>query len=401
MKKVLWIHSDFYRPSSNATANRIFSFSNYFSANGYKINIITIGNKTYIDERKEATVFYLKNSFHFKKKNLVNRLLDNIVFSCKTKWLLKKHKKDIHDSFFIVSIPEFISGFSCIAAKKYGATLIVDVRDIWPEVAIEMNVFKQNSLSSKIFRTIAKMYYTKCDFLITVSQSKVAHLCDITHHKFDDKIFWIGNGFDLDTLTLESDTTILSSLNLSNKFVVSYVGNVGKAQHLISLIDFAKTVPDSDYCFLVGGTGSDEEFLKKYVLDGNIKNVFFLGPVSKEQAKAIIEASHLSYVPLSSDKMIDSVPTKLFDSLGLGIPVLLVANGESCLILEKTKLGKSLLPSKISELPDCFNEIRNEYNNIIGHTDESRLIIHNNYSRQKYCADLEKILEKRLSNEKR
>ncbi len=396
MKKEIWIHTDFYRPCSNAPANRIFAFANYFSSKDYKINIITIGEKTYVDKRNEATVYYLKDSYHFKKKTFFNRLLDNLTFCFKTRKFLKKNKKMINDCFFIVSIPEYISGLSSLVSKRYGALLIADVRDIWPEVAIEMNSFKPRSLPSSIFRRIARKYYTKSDYITTVSEYKVKHLCEITNHKFDNKIKWIGNGFDLDTLKLKSDYSILESYDLTDKWTVSYVGNIGRAQHLISLLSFAKKMQNTDYFFLVGGNGKDTETLKKYALDNDIKNVAFLGPVSKEQAKAIIELSKVSYIPLKSDKMVDSVPTKLFDSLGLGTPVLLIANGEACKILNKTKLGICLLPSQTNNLTEAFEHLRNNYEEILKYKDNSKSIIKNDYSRQKYCKDLEIILNKAI-----
>ena len=71
MKKEIWIHIDSYRPNSNAPANRAFAFANYLSKKGFKINIITIGKEDAVEERDEATVFYLKDSFHFKEKNLI------------------------------------------------------------------------------------------------------------------------------------------------------------------------------------------------------------------------------------------------------------------------------------------------------------------------------------------
>lgn len=395
MKKELWIHIDSYRPNVDAPANRAFAFARFFSEAGYKINIITNGDENRIEYRTEATVYYLKNKYVKKRKRIVGRLLENISFAFATRKFLEKNKKTIKDSIFILSIPEYISGLSCLKVKRYCAKFIVDVRDIWPEVAVEMGTFSSKSFKAKVFRFIADKYYKKCDLLMTVSSRKTDTLKRITKHAFDDKIVWIGNGYDISMTELISDPSVLNKYDLKNKTIVSYIGNIGHAQHLISLLEYAKEIQtESNKVFIISGKGSELDFLKKYSIDNNIQNVIFTGQVSKEQAKAITLASKISFISLMSDKMVDSVPTKLFESLGIGVPVLLVANGEACDILNKTGLGVSLLPSKIDELHNAFQFIEDNYEKIILNKNKAIKLMSTEYARNKYCHDLQKILEK-------
>ena len=397
MKKEIWIHIDSYRPNGNAPANRAFAFANYFSSKGYKVNVITIGKEDKIDIREEATVYYLKDKWHFKKKNTFSRLQDNLTFSKKTASFIRKHKNEISNSIFMVSIPEYISGSSSIKARKYGALLITDVRDIWPEVAIEMGVFKENSLKSKIFRHYANKYYKNSDYIFTVSRRKTEYLQSLTKHSMDERIVWIGNGFDLDTVSLKSDDSIMDGYDIKNKSIISYVGNVGKAQHLISLIKYAESIKDSpDDIFVIAGKGGELDSLKQYSEDNGLTNVIFTGPVSKEQAKFIICKSKVSFIPLASDKMLDSVPTKLFESLGLGTPVILVANGESVDILNESKFGLSILPSNVDKISCLFDSFNEQYESIMKHKDDAANLMMTKYSRQKYCEEFERIISKHL-----
>lgn len=394
MKKVIWIHTISYRPNSDAPANRIYAFAKFFSKNNFKVNIITIGTHDSVEEREEATIYYLKNNFHYKKRTFINRLFSNLSFFYKTKKIIKSHKKEIYDTFFMVSIPEYISGSACLLAKNMCYKFIVDVRDIWPEVAIEMGAFRPKSFKTKIFKHIANKLYSSCDYLITVSKGKTKHLMEITNHEKDNKIFWIGNGFDLDTYTLENDFSKLCkyNINLKDKFVVSYIGNIGKAQNLINLLEFAKTKQNSDYLFIIGGTGVELESLKKYANNFNLGNVIFTGKLTKEQSKALTLRTHVSFIPLLSDNMTDSVPTKLFDSLGLGIPVFLIANGESTHILNECKLGLSIKPSEIDKLENTFKFFKKNYKKISKNSEYAKEIIKTKYSRQKYCKDLMELL---------
>ena len=397
MKKEIWIHIDSYRPNGNAPANRAFAFAKFFSNQGYKINVITIGKEDRVDCREEATVYYIKDIWHFKKKNLINRLLDNITFSRKTLSFIKRNKNVISNSFFLVSVPEYIAGSSCIKAKRYGAMLITDIRDIWPEVAIEMGIFKSDSLKAKIFKHYAQKYYKNSDYIFTVSKRKTEYLQTLTNHTNDEKVVWVGNGFDIDTLALEADDSILQQYDLKDKFVISYAGNVGKAQHLISLLEYAKKVNGlTNDIFIIAGNGGELDNLKQYSKDNKLTNTIFTGTVTKEQAKAITCSSNVSFIPLSSDKMLDSVPTKLFESLGLGVPVILVANGESVDILNESQFGLSVLPSNINQIDDVFSSFKKQYSSIIGRKEIAVKLMQTKYSRQKYCGDFEKIISEHV-----
>ena len=130
-----------------------------------------------------------------------------------------------------------------------------------------------------------------------------------------------------------------------------------------------------------------EEGLAFKITETVRKGLVAKGKVSKEEAVLITQQSNISFIPLASDKMVDSVPTKLFESLGIGTPVLLVGNGESVEILNKTKFGISILPSNISTLSSAFDSIINSYSRIIEHKEEAIEYICKHYSRQKYCED--------------
>lgn len=392
MKKSLWIQMDFYRPNGNAPANRAYAFASFFNERGFETNVVTIGKNNTKENIEGTNVYRIKDKYHFKSKNIINRLLDNFCYYRGLKKLYRKHKAELKDSFFLLSVPEYIPSLVSKKLKKYGCTLIADLRDIWPEVAVEIGSFKQGSIMYRIFYKIAQKLYKTADLITVVTKKKFEYMQSINGGIYKNKIFYIGNGYDLLTKNIKINTEIFEKNNLIGKQVISYVGNIGKAQHLDCLLDYAVT--KKDLFFVIGGMGSDlDRLINKYK---GIDNIIFLGKVCKEDAVSITKLSFASFIPLASDNMLNSVPTKLFESLGLGIPVLLLANGESCEILDKCKLGLHIQPSESNNISLLFESLLANYDEIMANKDLSIKIIEEQYSRQKFCKELYDLLLLRL-----
>jgi glycosyltransferase involved in cell wall biosynthesis len=309
----------------------------------------------------------------------------------KAKRIMRKFKMQILDSFFLCTSPELIPCKNGITSKKYGAKFILDVRDIWPEVLFEMGAIKEISLIYKFFKINANILYKKSDLLISVSEKKCEYLSKVT----DKKVYWVGNGFDPDDLLMKSDVSVLQHIPLENKKVISYVGNVGKAQGILFLVKAFELISSSDIVLLIGGKGSDLPFIKKYVFMNKVNNVYFLGPIPKAQAKAVLQASDLCYIPLLNDDMQNSVPTKLFDSLAFGTPVLLASSGESADILNESGFGLniSVIDSKKPEIlsKHLLNFILN-INDYSKNKQKAYDLILTKYNRKKYNEFLVDIL---------
>lgn len=187
------------------------------------------------------------------------------------------------------------------------------------------------------------------------------------------------------TIQLFKNSTLIA------KKIVSYVGNVGAAQGLDALIEISTEYPD--LLFLICGKGKELEKLQKNVIDKSITNVVFTGEINKSQALAVTNSSYISFISLSSNKMVDSVPTKLFESLGLGVPTFLVACGESADILDETGLGVHTSPGHIPAIKDSFKTMITTYDKIINNKNKSIKLIRDKYSRQAACNALLELLE--------
>lgn len=142
-----------------------------------------------------------------------------------------------------------------------GEKLVYDVRDIWPDVALEMGSFAENSIYCKVFRAITRFMYKHADWVTTVSPGKVEkiknHVISVGGKKGGpdhvDKVKLVGNGFDESVENSSIDKELIAQYELDKKFTCVYVGNIGLAQGLGALLDMAEQSKHKEVQFLLFG----------------------------------------------------------------------------------------------------------------------------------------------------
>ena len=149
------IHTDEYYPTAQACSYRMQVFADTFTALGDEVTIVTSSaNKANgtIDttSRKEKIIY--SPAIRMKKKTTFMRMLNNLTFGITSIFsAIKAGKADV---VLTTSPPPLVSIPGWFIAKWKGAKLIYDVRDIWPDVAVEMGSFAENSLYYKMFKKI-------------------------------------------------------------------------------------------------------------------------------------------------------------------------------------------------------------------------------------------------------
>ena len=213
-----------------------------------------------------------------------------------------------------------------------------------------------------------------------------------------DKIYVVTNGVNATRFSpREKDSDLLKDLNLQNKFIVGYVGTHGLAHKLNTILDAAKILLSSSYDdrfrFLFAGDGADKASLCKRVQVENIDNVVFVESTSNENVCKILSLLDASVIHLKNDKLFSSViPSKLFESMAMGIPVLHGVRGESLAIVESTKVGLFFEPENPRSLIESLQNLVADpilYNKLKTHGPIEVL----KYDRTRLASDMLRILK--------
>lgn len=380
--------TDSYRPSRSACANRASVLVQAMLEAGIDVQVLCSS-----DSLLGASDNYVKpdyvtffETFPLQEKTLINRLKNN--FGGQRESIKVAANMGNFDIVLCTTPPLLLTTSAISIAKKKNAKLILDVRDIWPDVAFEMGSFKPNSIYGHFFSHIATRGFKAADMVTTVSAGKVAKLSSRIS-KAGASVRLVPNGIDESFIDVSEDENIVDRFDLTNGTICSYVGNIGLAQGLGTLLDIAAERPNIR--FLLFGTGADKRKLENRVLEDGITNVEFCGTVDAVGVYTVLKHSAMSYVPLVSSRLKDSIPTKLYECIACGCPVLLAAQGDSVELLEESGLGKHAAPEDPKGLLREFDAlIERKYTKEEKEIASARML--SAHSRQKAARELAELL---------
>ena len=212
------IHSDEYYPTAQACAYRMQILADAFVKQGNEVTVIAssanLDGKNFA--KRDEKVLYAA-AIKMTKKTAIMRLFNNLSFAINSIFMAVKIGKI--DVVITTSPPPLISFSGWLIAKMKGAKLVYDVRDIWPDVAVEMGSFSRDSLYYKVFKFIARFMYKNADWITTVSPGKVSK---ITKHlnEIDSNI----DKKKIKTEFIDDKTLKIKSTEKGNTIIVKQLG---------------------------------------------------------------------------------------------------------------------------------------------------------------------------------
>lgn len=376
--RILYL-SDSYRPSRSACANRAAVLVEALRDVGHDVQVLASSDSLLAapsDYEKPECVTFFK-TFPLEKKTLINRLRNN--FGGGLESVRVADSMGDFDVVVCTTPPLLLTSSAVKIAKRKRAKLVLDVRDIWPDVAYEMGSFAPGSLYGRFFERLARKAYRAADLVVTVSPGKTSKL---GRRVPGGHVELIPNGIDEEFLQNTEDPCVVAQFRLDEGPICSYVGNIGLAQDLGTLLDIAKE--RDGVRFLLFGKGADKEKLKTRAEEEGIANVEFCGTIDARGAFTVLRNSSLSYVPLVSSRLRDSIPTKIYESLACGCPVLLAAEGDAADLLDESGLGAHAAPEDADALLAAFDHILGSSYSSKDRAAVARWVVEN-HSRQKFA----------------
>ncbi|MFM7430938.1 MAG: glycosyltransferase family 4 protein, partial [Flammeovirgaceae bacterium] len=229
------------------------------------------------------------------------------------------------DVIIATSPPLFIGLLAWMISKVKRVPYVFEVRDLWPESAIETGVLK-NKFIIRLSFWLEKFIYKRA-LLVNVLTPAFREKLRNKKQVPPEKIIYIPNAADFalsdSVLTTFDRDSFRRTMKWEDKFVIIYVGAHGVANHLIQLVEVAESINDAKVLFVLVGDGMQKQSLVEAVQKKKLTNVEFVGSVPKHEIFAYILASD---VGLSMLKKLDTFKTifsnKTFDYMACKKPVL-------------------------------------------------------------------------------
>lgn len=381
------IHMGDSYPDESPAAKRMRAFYDVLTAHGHHVTVMA---PAYDGSASGKDVVYCP-TIQMKKKTTAMRMLNQLSFAFSS--VLRAGKAGKADVVLTTSPPVLISMAGWLIAKMKRAKLVYDVRDIWPDVALEMGSFSADSFYSKVFAFIRDFMLKHADLVTAVSPGKVEKL---KKYAPGADIAFVTNGLDERFLENEFHPRTAEQHGLTEGFNCVYIGNLGWAQGLMQLMHLAQRAKASGIParFVLFGSGVEEESLREYAREQGLDNVVFAGRLPNAQMYTVLKAAQLSFVSLVNENLKDSVPTKMFEALGVGCPVLLAAVGDAADILSASRLGAAVRPNDDEALWDAFCGLYGNMDAVVQNREHARRMILGHYSRQQAAVVLERHLKR-------
>jgi lipopolysaccharide/colanic/teichoic acid biosynthesis glycosyltransferase len=231
---------------------------------------------------------------------------------------------------------------------------LLEVRDLWPEFAVDMGVLA-NPILIWGSRRLERFLYRRATHILVNSPSYREYLLD--RHVAPLKISLISNG--VDPAMFDPDSTgeqIRREYRLEGKFVISYAGAIGMANDLNTAIRAADRLREKqDLVFVIAGDGKERQNLEAEAARRGLKNIRFTGRLSKAKAAEVMAASDACVAMLKDIPMFRTTyPNKVFDYMAAGRPTLLAIDGVIRTVIERSGSGLFVAPGNDAALADAI-----------------------------------------------
>ena len=259
----------------------------------------------------------------------------------------------------IASSPTLFSALSAwIIARVKRAPFVLEVRDLWPEAIVELGLLRPG-IGVHLLQKLARFLYARAARVVVVTEAFADRLA--TQGIPRNKLVVIPNGADVRLFApaLVNRDEARSTLGLNGRFVVAYVGSHGLSHGLGAILDAAANQPE--VTFLMVGDGADRDRLLAERDRRQLTNVEMRPSVDKSEVPALYAAADACVVPLRDVPLFETfVPSKLFEVLAAGKPVVGAVRGEARDILVRSGGALLIEPERGDQLAQAIERLRQD-----------------------------------------
>jgi hypothetical protein len=362
--KILFL-SDNFPPETNAPASRTYEHAKRWVAAGHSVTVITgapnfpsgkvhPGYSNALWRREEVDGIRVVRVWTYITANegFLRRTLDYMSFMVSaTIASVFIRRPDI----IVATSPHFFTPCAAWVVSLFKRRpFVFELRDLWPDSIVAVGAMKETR-SIRLLRKLEYFLYRKAARIVSVTSSFKTVL---TGNGIDPhKIAVVPNGVDLDAYQPgEKPDGLVRRWGLEGKFVAAYVGTIGMAHGLDTVLAAAEHLRHrGDVVFLLVGAGAEQAALMQRCEEQGLKNVTFVGPVSKSEVREYWKVCDVALVLLRDTPLFAHViPSKMFEAMGMERPMILGVRGESREILESAKAGLAIEPQRADQLADAI-----------------------------------------------
>jgi glycosyltransferase involved in cell wall biosynthesis len=294
------------------------------------------------------------------------------------------------------SPPIFQAVSAWIVAAIRRRPFLLEIRDLWPEFAIDIGVLRSPILI-RLSRWLERFLYARATHLLINSPAYRDYL--VNKGVPESKITLIPNGVDPDMFDPDAKgERIRREFNLNGQFVVAYAGALGLANDITTILKAADRLRDeSDVHFLLIGDGKERANLESLARQLHLSNVIFAGSRPKAEMSEILAASDVCIATLKNIPMFRTTyPNKVFDYMAAGRPTILAIDGVIRQVVESAGAGIFVPPGDDAALAEATRRLYHDHSEAQLMRKSARAYVVKHFNRQEQAQEFVE-LAKRLA----
>lgn len=364
--KIVLIHQAFALPSQPG-GTRHYELSRYLVSQKHDISVVTsslnyLTGKAVSEHRGlviehhvdgiSVLYAYMPPTLH---KNFAWRIVAFLGFMF-TSIIAALRVKNV--DIVMGTTPSIFQAFSAwLVAFLRRRPFLLEVRDLWPEFAVDMGVLKSPILIA-LSRWLESFLYARATHIVVNSPAYRDYL--LNKYIPDDKISVIPNGVDTKMFQPENKgEDIRKEFKLEEKFVAVYAGALGAANDITSIVRAAKHLGNhNNIHFLIVGDGKERNNLEGLADKLMLANITFAGSRPKHEMPQFIAAANVCLATLQNIPMFRTTyPNKVFDYMAAGRPTILGIDGAIRDVIEQAEGGVFVPPGDHEKLAEAIHAL--------------------------------------------
>lgn len=409
MNKLLYI-TQYFPPETGAGATRSEAMVKFLQQDDWEIEVISelpnypTGNilSGYSNSFHQSEIFNgVKVNRVWVWANQRRSILEQLgIFSSflvtSVLYILLNPKK--YDIIYASSPPIFAGLAGALISKITGSKFVLEIRDIWPDAAVDLGHFNKKSTYNRFGHLIERWLYKQADLIVPVTP-KSEEIIRSRAQRTPTKI--ISNGVDLSLFKeIKNPEEIIDEDYDASKFRVGYVGSLGVIHDLIAFVKAAKLCEkDPDIEFIIIGDGRSRHKLESAINEYKPENLTWLGLKEHHKIPAYISSFDLAVNPVHDAEIFESIVTvKFYEYLACNTPVISLAKGLMQTEGEKSNSAITLNPGDFEALAQTISELKSDPERLRSMATGAQNYVSENFSRESLAGELSFTLKSLLDH---
>jgi len=389
--------TQYYKPEMGAPQNRLYEMMKGLKDLGNEVCIVTAmpnypTGKIFDDYKGKLTYNEMLDGIEVKRywlyasnaRKAIPRIWNMVSFSFMALFSLRYLRSKQLDYLIVESPPLTLGIVAIILAKLSGCKLIANISDIWPLSAKELGAMGDGTLYHYLEKWEKRIYKAA---YISMGQSQ--EIVDHIASNGGKRTYLFRNGVDPSRFSGLEDIS-----PDANKVKLVYAGLLGFAQGVADIcerINFSELGME----FHIYGAGGEQKAIEEFIASHPNNGIYYHGVVSRQDLPAKLKEANMTLIPLVKN-IYGAVPSKIYESMAAGLPIMFFAEGEGARIVQENKIGL------VAHAKD-FEGLKKNIAYAVTHPEEMKAMskncidcANNKFNRPKQIMDLNAFLQEQL-----